>query len=175
VQSPIWQVKSWGSTEGVEEEKVPKGWYEEEVEDEEEGAFDTDREGGDGSGDCDREGDEGDEGEGRPWTGEDGTLIWSSGEEGGSVSMAVASSGASLFALSAFDFPLPLASLDLVLLVVGDVGEDRRGERENEDGEELDEGGDDREEAEIGEGSMEGVISGSGSRLMLLWWSDIVW
>lgn len=89
--------------------------------------------------------------------------------------MAVASSGASLFALSAFDFPLPLASLDLVLLVVGDVGEDRRGEREDEDGEELDEGGDDREEAEIGEGSMEGVISGSGSRLMLLWWSDIVW
>lgn len=53
MQSPIWQVKSWGSTEGVEEEKVPKGWYEEEVEDEEEGAFDTDREGGDGSGDCD--------------------------------------------------------------------------------------------------------------------------
>lgn len=93
--------------------------------------------------------------------------------------MAVASSGALFFALSAFDFPLPLASpLDLVLLVVGDVGEDRRGEREEEeeeeDGEELDEGGDDREEAEVGEGSIEGVISGSGSRLMLFWWSDVV-
>lgn len=78
MQSPIWQVKSWGSTERAEDEKVPKGWYdfgeEEEEEEEEEGAFDTDREGGDGSeGDCDREG-EGEEGEGRPWAGEDGIL-----------------------------------------------------------------------------------------------------
>lgn len=72
-------------------------------------------------------------------------------------------------------FALPLAS-PLALPLIVDRGVDRRGESREEEEEFEVEGGDDRDEADEGEGSIEGVISGSGSRLTvtLCWSADVV-